>query len=193
MGRGCWHHCSFISQAEPLFFFYLKLLDRFNPNYGLTEAPLGKQCVKQTSFSYIFSIMKCVLPLGRCILLSILSSSKSISEELIPSRVNALRPPLHGAGLLEHSFLWFPLLHDFGAPAAFQRPRCPLWGGLWSTNSAQGLLEETCVTVISHKIILLNATRHRLWTTMYFDECLSISGAAWGSTSICQCKEYDIK
>jgi len=29
-------------------------------------------------------------------------------------------------------------------------------------NSAQGLLEEAQVTVISHKIILLNATRHRL-------------------------------
>lgn len=97
------------------------------------------------------------------------------------------------AGLVERSLLWFPLLHDFGASAAFQRPRWPMWGGLWSTNSAQGLLEETWVTVISHKIILLNATRHRLWTTMYFDECLAISGAAWGSTSICQCKEYDIK
>lgn len=78
--------------------------------------------------------------------------------------------------------------------AAFLRQRCPMWEGLRSTKSAQRLLEETRVTVISHKIILLNATvRHRLWTAMYFDERLAISDTAWGSTSICRCKEYGIK
>lgn len=116
---------------------------------------------------------------------------------VVTKRINVLRPPLRGFPSWPVPSFRFPfcsMVRSWVHSAAFLRQRCPMWEGLRSTNSAQRLLEETRVTVISHKIIHLNATvRRRLWTTMYFDECLAIGDTAWGSTSICRCKEYGIK